>query len=345
MARTYEFRVGAGEAGLRLDRYLVRHLPASVSRRKIQTGIRGERITVNGKIARAHEKVRAKALIVARFDELPAPSQDAAILPQAIPLAIAFEDAHLLVVDKPAGLVTHPAPGHWNGTLVNAILWHFQEAGGWPAPARDKGGPGRLEAGGEGLEPRASSLEPRLPRAGIVHRLDKDTSGLLLVAKTPQAHLALAKQLKARTIKRRYLALVEGHVPLDTGTISVAIGRHPVHRKEMSVRHLGGRSATTHYRVLRRFRSAAFPYTLLEVSLETGRTHQIRVHMAHVGHPVLGDTTYGKRPASYWQPFGITRQMLHAAQLRFRHPAGRREVVLSSPIPQDMAPWIEGGAR
>ncbi|MBI4340854.1 MAG: RluA family pseudouridine synthase [Candidatus Omnitrophica bacterium] len=353
MARTYRFTIGSAEAGLRLDHYLVRRLPSDMSRRMIQRGVKQGRVILRQRPAKPHDKLRAGDVITAMFPELRTQGGDTPLIPQEIPLRIVYEDDWLLVVNKPAGLVTHPAPGHWDGTLVNAILWHLQNAEGSRYKAQGKS---------HSLQPSALSLEQPLPRAGIVHRLDKDTSGLLLVAKTEQTHIALSRQLKARTIHRTYLALVEGHLPLDEGTVNVPIGRHLIHRKEMTVRHLGGRQAVTHYRVIKRLDSAQgsrlkaqgndlqpsafslellpFPYTLLEVTLDTGRTHQIRVHMAHLGHPVIGDTTYGNHPASYWVALGITRQLLHAAKLSFEHPVHRRTVQLSAAIPEEMARWV-----
>ena len=352
MARTYRFIIGTAAAGLRLDHYLTRRLPASVSRAMIQRGIRAGDVTVSERPIKAHYKLRSGDRVIARFAQLSARGGDAVLRPQAIPLEVVYEDAELLVVNKPAGLVTHPAPGHWDGTLVNAVLWHLTHAQGSRFKAQGKN---------EHLEPSAFSLEQQLPRAGIVHRLDKDTSGLLLVAKNEEAHVALSRQLKARTIHRRYLALVEGHVPLSQGTIDVPIGRHAIHRKEMTVRHLGGRSAVTHYRVLKRWnaecgmRNAEFKpkiphpaprtphpffYTALDVTLDTGRTHQIRVHMAHIGHPVIGDTTYGDRPPSYWATLGIGRHLLHARELTFHHPVSRKTVTVSTAVPDDMARWL-----
>ncbi len=358
MARAYEFVVGKAEAGHRLDQYLVQHLPTALSRSMVQRAVRAGCVTIGNHAVKSHQKLRQGDVITARFEELPARGTDTVLIPQPIPLDIAYEDRELLVVHKPAGLVTHPAPGHWDGTLVNALLWHYQQTTGSKLEARSW----KLEAGTSTFQPPASSLQPPLPRAGIVHRLDKDTSGLLIVAKTERSHAALSKQLKSRTIKRQYLALVEGHLPLNQGTVQAAIGRHHIHRKEMAVRHLGGRSAVTHYRVLRRYTAegsrpkaegkslgspasslqppAKFQYSLLEVSLETGRTHQIRVHMAHLGHPVLGDTTYGRRPAGFWQAMGISRQLLHAQTIRFLHPTTRKPIELTSPTPQDIERWI-----
>lgn len=317
--RSYRLLIGSAEAGLRLDHYLARRLPTALSRSLIQRGIREGHITVGDRPVKVHYKLRSGDVVLARIAELPARGGDTVLLPEDIPLDIAHEDAHLLVVNKPPGLVVHPAPGHWTGTLVNALLWHFQQTGT----------DGR-----------------RVPRAGIVHRLDKDTSGLLLVAKTAVAHTALAKQLKARTIRRRYLALIEGHLPLETGTVNAPIGRHQTHRKTMAVRALGGRQAVTHYRVLKRYRKGAdgapaFAYSLLEVSLDTGRTHQIRVHLAHLGYPVLGDTTYGRHPAGFWGPLGIGRQLLHAWRLQFRHPARPQLMACAADVPEDMARWMD----
>jgi 23S rRNA pseudouridine1911/1915/1917 synthase len=337
MARTYRLVVGAVEAGMRLDQYLTRRLPQGASRAMVQRRIRDGLVAVDGRPARAHAKLRRGAIITARFDELPASARPLPLIAQPIALEIVYEDEHLLAVNKPAGLVTHPAPGHWDGTLVNAVLWHLQQTAAAQAPVE---------------------------RAGIVHRLDKDTSGLLLVAKTEAMRLSLSRQLAARAIHRRYLAVVEGHLPQDAGTINAPLGRHATHRKEMTVRHLGGRAAVTRYRVLRRAGSSLVPaatrpasavapaadaldatalaHTVLEVLPETGRTHQLRVHLAHLGHPVVGDPTYGRHPARCWREWGVARHLLHAWQVTFPHPATGRTLTLSAPIPEDLAPWLEG---
>ncbi len=361
MARTYEFAVGSTEAGQRLDRYLVHRLPATVSRAMIQRSIQQGLVTVGGRAVKASYKLHRDDAVTARFEHLPAPARDLPLVPQDIPLQIVHEDGSLLVVNKPAGLVTHPAPGHWTGTLVNAILWHLQKGQGAGDRGRGKTG-----------SPSPLAPRPSPPRAGIVHRLDKDTSGLLLIAKTEQAHVSLSRQLKARRIHRQYLALVEGHLPLDTGTVNAPIGRHLTHRKVMTIRHLGGRIAVTHYRVLKRTnlqelslgagggrRGAGenkqqtipsplaprpspppFRFTIVDVSLDTGRTHQIRVHMAHLGHPVMGDMTYGKHPAGFWQVMGVKRQLLHAYRLSFQHPATGAALTLSAPVPDDITAWL-----
>jgi 23S rRNA pseudouridine1911/1915/1917 synthase len=224
--------------------------------------------------------------------------------PQAedIPITIRYSDTHLLVVSKPAGIVTHPARGHEIGTLVNALL--------------GLGGP--LSG--------ASSTRP-----GIVHRLDKDTSGLLLVAKDDATHELLLESMKARDIERRYLALVRGRLEAGTGTIEAPIGRHPARRKLMAVTP-GGRPSITHYSEL----EATEELTLLEVKLETGRTHQIRVHLAHIGHPVVGDRTYGGS-GDLATRIGLDRSFLHAWKLAFPHPEDGRRIEVSDPLPDDLA--------
>lgn len=345
MPRTYRFIIGPADAGIRVDRYLVRHLPAEVSRGVIQRAILGGAVTVGGRPVKPHRVLKAGEVIETLRTESASPKPTVP-LPQPITLEVVYEDAALLVVNKPAGLVTHPAPGHWDGTLVNAVLWHLQNAGGSRLKAEGKGAEGSgLKATASSLQPPASSqrsLEPSLPRAGIVHRLDKETSGLLLVAKTERAHVQLSKQLKDRTVNRRYLALIEGQMPADEGTMRASIGRHQRHRKLMTVRHLGGRTAVTHYRVLKRFGPDPLSYSLLEVSLETGRTHQIRVHLAHLEHPVLGDTTYGRRSAGYWASLGIVRHLLHAYRLGLRHPETKQPMVFTAGLPDDMIQRLPG---
>ena len=319
----YEFIVGQSEQGMRLDQYLARRLPDILSRTLIQRVIRAGGVTVNEKAAKANLKLRNSDRIIGTFDALPPRPVDAELVPERIPLDIAYEDDFLLIVNKPAGLVTHPAPGHWSGTLVNAVLWHLGYR--------------------KGTDTRADG-EP-LPRAGIVHRLDKDTSGLLLIAKTPQAHLILSRQLKARTMHRAYVAVVEGQPPFDTGTVDAAVGRHLVHRKRMTIQYLGGRHAVTHYRVLKRTalvassaeRGKKVDAAVMELMLDTGRTHQIRVHMAHVGYPVVGDTVYGRHTDTFWQSFGIERQLLHAYRLSFRHPDTHLPLTVKGKIPEDVA--------
>lgn len=221
------------------------------------------------------------------------------ILPEEIPLDILYEDTDLLVVNKPKGMVVHPAPGHYTGTLVNALMYHCRE--------------------------NLSGINGVM-RPGIVHRIDMDTTGSLLVCKNDRAHQILAEQLKDHSITRRYEAIVHGNLKEDTGTVNAPIGRHPTDRKKMSVHAPHGREAVTHYRVLERFGN----YTHIECELETGRTHQIRVHMASIGHPILGDLVYG--PAKC--PFRLQGQTLHARILGFVHPSTGAYVQFDAPLPE-----------
>ena len=275
----------------------------------------------SGQIISAPVRVLKPSTLVKRGDcfilpEIDKSPRDSNLKPENIQLAILFEDEHLLVIDKPAGMVVHPAPGHYAGTLANALAAHFDT----------------------GLDPRLERLRP-----GIVHRLDKDTSGLLVVAKTFEAHENLARQISSRTAGRTYLALSLGHWPESAGTIEAAIGRSRTNRKKMAVLESGGRAALTDYRVLESFR----PAELVEARLYSGRTHQIRVHFAFRGHPVLGDTLYGGGSSALR---GLdprvrllvrellelcSRQALHARSLAFRHPATGAALEFTSPLPED----------
>jgi 23S rRNA pseudouridine1911/1915/1917 synthase len=281
-------------AGLRLDQALARLLPDE-SRSRLARLIEEGRVTVDGAAAASRRKLRSGEAIDVELAPRPV---EAASRPEAIALPILHEDADLLVIDKPAGLVVHPGSGNWAGTMLNALLHH--------APATRE-----------------------LPRAGIVHRLDKDTSGLLVVAKSEPAQADLVRQLQARTVKRTYLALVRGRVAAP-GSVDAPIGRHPVHRTRMAVVE-GGKPAVTHYRVRERLGQ----HTLLECDLETGRTHQIRVHLASIGHPIEGDPVYAGRGAKR-----LARQALHAWKLAFRHPRTGEEMRFESPMPEDMAALV-----
>lgn len=282
---------GAGE---RLDVFLAR-LAEVPSRAQARRLIDEGRVHVNGVPApKAGMKLAPGDRILLRLP----PRAPEGLTAEPIPLDIVYEDDHLAVVNKPRGMVVHPAPGHAGGTLLNALLHRYPDIVG---------------VGGTG-------------RPGIVHRLDKETTGLLVVARSREAYAGLVTQLKAREVSRHYLALVHGHPP-ELGSIDAPIGRHPVHRKKMAVVEKGGRPAVSHFRVVERFRE----HSLLEVRLETGRTHQIRVHMAHIGHPVAGDRVYGAPPSELF-PSG---QALHAARLAFVHPVTNEPLFFSAPLPTD----------
>ena len=287
-------------AGLRLDQALARLLPEH-SRSRLAAWVKQGKVSVDNTAADAKRKVWGGERITL---EAEAPPEETAQQAEDIPLDILHEDASILVIDKPAGLVVHPGSGNWQGTLLNALLHHA---------------------------PQLSAI----PRAGIVHRLDKDTSGLLVVAKTLEAQTDLVRQLQARTVKRHYLALVHGRVARD-GTVDAPIGRHPVQRTKMAVVS-GGRAARTHYHAIERFGRC----TLLECALETGRTHQIRVHMADLGHPLVGDPAYGPRRAAAAPLAGFPRQALHAWRLALVHPESGAEMGWEAPLPEDFARLLD----
>jgi len=284
----------------RLDKFLVDHLP-EYSRSRLQALIRAGRVMVDGQPAyKAGQVLDGEALVQVQIPA-PAPSE---LQPEAIPLDIVFENADLMVVNKPAGLVVHPAPGHFTGTLVHALLYH----------CRDLSGIGGRE------------------RPGIVHRLDKGTSGLLLVAKTDQAHRELSAQFAAHSIVRAYRAVVLGRMKKREWRVELAIGRDRWERKKISPRTTRPRAAVTLVRVAERFKEA----TLVEAAPKTGRTHQIRVHLASVGYPVLGDRVYGGRRAGSIGEFRIERPMLHAIRLGFIHPVSGKPMEWEAPLPEDM---------
>jgi len=283
-------------AGQRLDRWLTARV-RSLSRARLQALIEEGNVTVDGAIRRPAHRLRGGETVSLA---VPAPPAEA-LAPEPIALSIAYEDADVLVIDKPVGLVVHPGAGHASGTLVAGLLAHAPEIAG---------------VGG-----------PRRP--GVVHRLDRETSGLLVVARTQAAYDSLTGQLAARTVSRRYLAVVHGRVPHDEGVVDAPIGRHPHDRIRMAVRPPGrGKRAVTHYRVLERFRD----FTSLEARLETGRTHQIRVHCLHIGHAICGDTVYRSRSAGRL-PIPFEGIALHAAALAFDHPVTGRRLEFVSPTP------------
>jgi 23S rRNA pseudouridine1911/1915/1917 synthase len=294
-------------AGMRLDQCLAEMFP-DYSRSKLQTWIKAERVKIDGQILRGREKLDGGELVELDAEAEVVLTSD----PEDIPLDIVYEDDSLLIINKPVGLVVHPAAGHWQGTLVNALLNH---------------------------EPGLNVL----PRAGIVHRLDKDTSGLLMIAKTLPAHTSLVEQLQERSINREYLALVKGWMTAG-GTVDEPIGRHPTDRKRNAVRR-DGKEAITHYRLEQRFKR----HTLIRVKLETGRTHQIRVHMSHIHYPLVGDQVYGGRfqmpadcnPALAEAFRGFKRQALHAARLGLEHPETGEYCEWEQEIPEDMQHLID----
>ena len=304
--RTHSLALPEELQGLRLDQALARALP-QYSRARLQSWIEAGAIQVDGRRLRAKDKVVGgeRVEIEAQLEV------DAQVAPEAMPLEIVFKDRALFVINKPPGLVVHPGAGNSRHTLQNALL----------------------------------ALDPKLavvPRAGLVHRLDKDTSGLLVVARTPEVHTTLVAALAEREIERHYIALCSG-VMTGGGTVDEPIGRHRSQRTKMAVRS-DGRPSVTHYRLMKRFRA----HTLLHVQLESGRTHQIRVHFAHIGYPVVGDPVYGGRrrfpaaasPALIAELEAFTRQALHAARLKLAHPTTGKEVEWEAPLPTDMAHLI-----
>lgn len=283
------------QAGERIDRFLQGQCP-DMSRAKLQKMIQDGCVTVNRSVVKSNYKVRMGDHIV--FD-VPAPAE-VNIEAENIPLDILYEDADMIVINKARGMVVHPAPGNYEGTLVNALLYHCDDLSG---------------INGE--------LRP-----GIVHRLDKDTSGVMVAAKNDVAHQSLAMQIGEKTATRTYLAIVHGNVRDDQGIINAPIGRHPTDRKQMAVTEKNAKHALTHFRVLERFGN----YTYIACKLETGRTHQIRVHMAYIGYPLVGDPKYCRRKSQ----FSIEGQALHSHELRLKHPIRGEEMVFTAPLPTDM---------
>lgn len=283
------------QEGERIDRYLSDTFEDR-SRSYIQKLIKDNFVIVNQKPVKASYRLLLGDQVEITLPEVKEPD----IVPENIPLDILYEDADVIIVNKPKQMVVHPSFGHYSGTLVNALMYHC----------------------GRGLSGINGMMRP-----GIVHRIDMDTTGSLVVCKNDMAHQSLAEQLKEHTIRRVYVAIVHGNVKEDNGTVDIPIGRHPIERKKMSTHTKSGKRAVTHYRVLRRFGE----YTYIQCILETGRTHQIRVHMAHIGHPLLGDEVYGPRRC----PFsGLQGQTLHARTLGFIHPGTGEYLEVDAPLPK-----------
>lgn len=288
------FNITAEKSGVRIDSLIAEELP-EISRSSAQKLIENGLVTLNGKAVKKNHKTTAGE----EFEiTLPEP-EITDIVPQDIPLDVVYEDGDVIVVNKPRGMVVHPAPGHPDGTLVNALMHHC----------------------GDSLSGIGGAKRP-----GIVHRIDMDTSGLLIVAKNDAAHAHLSAQLSDRSLSRVYEAVVYGRIKEDSGTISAPIGRHPTDRKKMAVTEKNSRSAVTHYEVIARYNG----FTHVRCILETGRTHQIRVHMTHIGHPLLGDLVYGRKKAEK----GLSGQCLHAKRLKFIHPATNEHMAFETELPE-----------
>ena len=289
-----QFKIDEEQAGMRIDKFLSDALP-ELSRSYIQKLIKDGQVTVNNKISKANYKMNSGDVLVLEEPELQEPD----IVAEEIPLDILYEDAELLIVNKPKGMVVHPSAGHYSGTLVNALMYYCKED--------------------------LSGINGVM-RPGIVHRIDMDTTGSLLVCKNDFTHNDIAEQLKVHSITRVYHAIVHGVLKEDEGIIDAPIGRHPVERKKMSINHKNGKEAITHYKVLQRFKN----FTYIECRLETGRTHQIRVHMASIRHPLLGDAVYG--PAKC--PYKLQGQTLHAKTIGINHPRTGEYLEIDAPLPE-----------
>jgi 23S rRNA pseudouridine1911/1915/1917 synthase len=296
--------------GKRLDIF-ISHYEPHISRSRIQNMIKAGQALLNGSVEKPGYKVKLGESVVLDLPERKVHE----VLPEPIPLYVIYEDHHIIVLNKPPGIVVHPAPGNYTGTLVNALLYHY---GSLPA----------LHSG-----PHGSERE----RAGIVHRLDKDTSGVMVVTRTQESLRSLSSQFKNRVVQKRYVALVAGIIKKGSGTIEAGLGRHVRERKKISVHTHKAREAVSLFKVIERFKNA----TLVEVEIKTGRTHQIRVHMAHIGYPILGDRIYGGAKAAKLGGDAVARQMLHAASLSLLHPDTGHPMTFSVPPPKDMMETIE----
>lgn len=292
--QTYTFQIEDSDQGKRLDRFLSEHIP-ELSRSFLQKCIKDGQVSVNEKASKAGYKLVAGEQIRLQV----APPAELEVLPENIPLDIIYEDSDIIVINKPKHMVVHPAPGHYSGTIVNALLYHCRDS--------------------------LSGINGVM-RPGIVHRIDQDTTGAIVVCKNDYAHKYIARQLKEHSITRTYHAIVLHHLKED-GTVEGRIGRHPADRKKMAVNVKNGKDAVTHYRILSELNRQ---YTYIECKLETGRTHQIRVHMAGIGHPILGDSVYGPEKS----PFHLTGQTLHAKTLGFIHPRTKKYMEFDAPLPE-----------
>lgn len=291
----YTFQVtDEAEKGIRLDKYLAEKMP-DLSRSFLQKNIQEGHVLVNDKKSKTGYKLGVGDQVTLTI----APPEEMEILPENIPLDILFEDDDIIVINKPKQMVVHPAPGHYSGTIVNALLYHCKDS--------------------------LSGINGVM-RPGIVHRIDQDTTGAIVVCKNDYSHQFIANQLKEHSITRTYHAIVLHHIKEENGTVEGSIGRHPIDRKKMAINVKNGKEAITHYKVLD---SLNHQYTYIACNLETGRTHQIRVHMASIGHPILGDTVYGSQKC----PFHLTGQTLHAKTLGFIHPRTKEYMEFDAPLP------------
>ena len=290
----HEIDVLESQSGIRIDKFLSDELP-EMSRSYIQKLIKDDQVTVNGKIVKANYKLVANDFVVVCQPELKEPD----ILAENIPLHILYEDDDLLIINKPKGMVVHPSAGHYSGTLVNALMFYCKD--------------------------ELSGINGVM-RPGIVHRIDMDTTGSLLVCKNDFSHQHIAQQLKEHSIRRVYHAIVHGVIEEEEGTVDAPIGRHPIERKKMSINYKNGKEAVTHYKVIQRFKN----YTYIQCQLETGRTHQIRVHMASIKHPLLGDQLYGPQK----NPFKLQGQSLHAKIIGIIHPRTNAYIEADAPLPE-----------
>lgn len=294
------------EAGERLDKLLATRFKERYSRTYFQHLIEEGLVLLEGEMAKKRDKPKAGDEIEVQFAE----AKEIDLLPEAIPLDILYEDAYLLAINKPVGMVVHPAPGNWKGTFVNALLHHCQT-----------------------LQREISATDRQALRPGIVHRLDKETSGVLLAAKTAHVQQKLTHLFASRAIYKEYIAICIGHPP--DGEVATPIGRHPTNRKQMAVVTSGGKLAVTKIKTL----GTAGPLSCVSVRILTGRTHQIRVHLKHLGTPILGDPLYGNATSN--KKHNVTRPLLHASLLRFDHPITGEKLEITAPIPPDMAQWVK----